>query len=340
MPPRIPEGRAWQVIGMWRAGRKQANIAHHLRMSQGTISKLIQRYRTHQHVRPGVSTGRPRKTTARDDRLLYQLCRRSRTKSASTLRDEWHRLINSRVSRPTVNSRLLSRGLRARRPAKKPLMTRDRKQRRLEWVQQHQNFQLRHWRHVLFSDESRILLHRVDGRLRVRREVGQRFQEDCVMGTIAHGGGSVHVWGAIHYGGRTNLVVLVENVNADSYRRVLETHMVPYARAHFGRNFLFQHDNAPAHRARRLQGYLEEEEIDQLPWPAYSPDLNPIEHCWDELGRAVRKRDVQPTTLAELRVALTQEWNNLSQRYINKLIESVPRRVRAVLQARGGYTRY
>ncbi len=87
--------------------------------------------------------------------------------------------------------------------------------------------------------------------------------------------------GGLYYGGRTNLVILQGNVNADSYWRVLETEMLPYARRHFDRNFLFQHDNA--HRARRLQDFLEEEEeeVGQLPWPPYSPDLNPIEHAWD-----------------------------------------------------------
>lgn len=135
-------------------------------------------------------------------------------------------------------------------------------------------------------------------------------------------------------------MVLHRNVNADTYRQVLEAEMVPYARRTFGRNFLFMHDNAPAHRARRLQAYLEEEEIEQLPWPPYSPDLNPIEHLWDALDRAVRKRRVQPTTLVELENALVEEWDELSRRDINKLVESMPRRVTSVIQAQGGYTKY
>ena len=340
MPPRISPRKGWQVIGMWRAGRKQKDIARHLRLAQGTVSKLIHRYRTKQDVRPGVSTGRPRKTTAREDRQLYRMCRERRTMSASALRDRCQQRIHIRISRGTVNNRLLSRGLRARRPAKKPLLTRERKQRRLQWAQQHRNRQLRHWRHVLFSDESRFLLHRADGRVRVRRQIGERFADDCVQGTVPHGGGSVHVWGAIHYGGKTNLVILHNNVNADTYREVLETEMVPYARAHFGRNFLFQHDNAPAHRARRTQAFLQEQEIDQLDWPPYSPDLAPIEHSWDALGRAVRQREVQPRNLAELGQALTEEWDALPQRPINKLVESVPRRIQACIRARGGYTKY
>ena len=75
-----------------------------------------------------------RKTSVREDRILYRLCRQNRTKSVSYLRDRWQQVINTRVSRGTVNSRLLSQGLRARRPAKKPIMNMDRKTRRLEWT--------------------------------------------------------------------------------------------------------------------------------------------------------------------------------------------------------------
>ncbi len=88
--------------------------------------------------------------------------------------------------------------------------------------------------------------------------------------------------------------------------------MLPYARGHFGRNFVFQHDNAPAHRARRMQDFLQDEEVKQLPWPPYSPDLNPIEHAWNALDNAIRQREGQPTNLGELVDALTQEWDALN----------------------------
>src|SRR6056300_953389 len=150
------------------------------------------------------------------------MCRQRRT--ASALRDRWQQHLQTNISRATVNRRLLSRGLHSRRPAKKPSLTAERKRQRRQWAQNHKNLQQRHWRHVLFSDESRFQLHRVDGRVRVRQEQGQRFQEDYILPTVAHGGGSVHVWGAIHYdGSRTDLVILDRNVNADSYVRVLET---------------------------------------------------------------------------------------------------------------------
>jgi transposase len=80
--------------------------------------------------------------------------------------------------------------------------------------------------------------------------------------------------------------------------------------------------------------------IDVLPWPAFSPDLNPIEHLWGELDRRVRRRDNPPSSVLELEQALLQEWNNIPQMTVNNLIKSMTRRVQSALDANGGHTRY
>jgi transposase len=83
--------------------------------------------------------------------------------------------------------------------------------------------------------------------------------------------------------------------------------------------------------------FLNDNHLRTLPWPALSPDLSPIEHLWDELGRRVRNGLNPPETLDELRRALIQEWNNIPQAFI---IGSMRRRCQAVINARGGHTRY
>jgi hypothetical protein len=76
-------------------------------------------------------------------------------------------------------------------------------------------------------------------------------------------------------------------------RQCLEAHVVPYA-PFVGENFLFMHDNARPHIARIVTTYLDTVEIPPLEWPARSPDMNPIEHVWDTLGRTVKKRQPLP----------------------------------------------
>ena len=58
---------------------------------------------------------------------------------------------------------------------------------------------------------------------------------------------------------------------------------------------------------------------------------------WDELDRRVRKRRNPPATLAQLRNALIDEWNNIPMRTVNALVNSIQRRIRAAMAARGGH---
>ena len=68
-----------------------------------------------------------------------------------------------------------------------------------------------------------------------------------------------------------------------------------------------------------------------LPWPSKSPDLNPIEHLWDDLDRRVRQRKPQPESLHQLMNALQDEWNNIPQQVIRTLITPMGRAVRLLL---------
>ncbi|GBO30755.1 hypothetical protein AVEN_87417-1 [Araneus ventricosus] len=96
----------------------------------------------------------------------------------------------------------------------------------------------------------------------------------------------------------------------------------------------------PPYRARLKRSYLESETIPQMAWPARSPDLNPIEHVWDMLGRRIAGCSVSPGTFRELQQALLHEWALLPQQAINDTIASMPRRCQACISAIGYHTRY
>ncbi|GBM04084.1 hypothetical protein AVEN_32215-1 [Araneus ventricosus] len=107
-----------------------------------------------------------------------------------------------------------------------------------------------------------------------------------------------------------------------------------------GTDAIFMDYNARPHRVRLVRSYLESETAPQMAWPAKSPDLNPIEHARDMLGRRIEGRSVSPGTLHELQQALLQEWALLPQQAINDTIASMPRRCQACISARGYNTRY
>ena len=99
-------------------------------------------------------------------------------------------------------------------------------------------------------------------------------------------------------------------------------------------------DNARPHRSREVTAYHQSEAVTSVIWPAMTPDLNPIEHIWDMLGRRIHALEPPVQNLRQLEATLHREWQQLSQQVIRRLTGGMKRRVEAVIQARGGYTRY
>ncbi|GFW38855.1 transposable element Tcb1 transposase [Trichonephila clavipes] len=107
---------------------------------------------------------------------------------------------------------------------------------------------------------------------------------------------------------RTDLHVQSVTITGHIYRHVILEQHVRLFRGTMGVEFLFMDDNARPHRANIVDECLQSEDITRMDWPAYSPDLNPIEHVWDMLGRRIAARQPPPTCLPELRRALLDEW--------------------------------
>ena len=84
-------------------------------------------------------------------------------------------------------------------------------------------------------------------------------------------------------------------------------------------------NNARPHRARIVSGYLRQESIDSIPWPAMSPDMNPIEYLWDDIGRKINDHVPACQNLQELCDALVQEWQSIPLRTLRHLVQSMRR---------------
>ena len=146
------------------------------------------------------------------------------------------------------------------------------------------------------------------------------------------------MWAAISHTGKTSLVHIPENLTAQRYcDEALQPHVLPLMQQNGTR---FQHDNARPRTARITTALLTNSDVAVLPWPSKSPDLNPIEHIWDDLDRRVRQGQPQPQSFQQLVNALQDEWNNIPQQAVRTLISSMGLRCQAVIDSRGGHTRY
>ena len=269
----------------------------------------------------------------RQDRRIPLVHLRNRLRMATETAREVIRTHGRHVCPRTVRNRLWEFDLCPRRPYVGPNLTPRQRQRRMQWMRAHapNQFRLADRQRVMFSDESRFSLQQSDRRQREYRRLGERYSDACMREVDRFGGGgSVIVWGGISHGVKTPLVVIQGNLTAVCYQdQVLMPHILPLVNAH---NLTFQHDNARPHVTRVYRDFLNKNDVQVLDWPPYSPDLNPIEHLWDALDRRVRKRVNVPNNVAQLQLALIQEWNNIPQRTIDNLVGSTVRRVRAATQ--------
>ncbi|KAI2648680.1 Transposable element Tcb1 transposase [Labeo rohita] len=218
-------------------------------------------------------------------------------------------------------------GYRCRIPQVKPLLNQKQRQKRLTWATEKQHWTVAQWSKVLFSDESKFCMSFGNQGARVWRKTGEREMPKCLKSSVKYPQ-SVMVWGAMSAA-----------VNASSYQETWEHFMLPSAEKLYGdEDFIFQHDLAPAHSAKTTGKWFTDHGITVLNWPANSPDLNPIENLWDIVKRKLR--DARPNTLDELKAAIEASWASITPQQCHRLIASMPRRIEAVISAKGFPTKY
>lgn len=327
------------AVGLMRVWRNARRVSREVNIHHKTVQRWWSRWNAGEDPGRRVGSGRPRKTTNAANRKLIIACKRNRFVSVPKLTVSWNFGSGVNCSVRTAYRRLAEAGIRSHRPAVRIPLTPRHKNLRKRWCRDQSRRRLEEWRTVMWSDESRFTLDFHDGRIHVHRLRGERFAPCCLQEHDRYGGGSVLVWAAIWHGGRSPLCIVDGTMTGQKYRdEILLPHVVPIVQAE---NLTFQQDNATPHRARIALQFLEEHGVPTLPWPARSPDLSPIEHAWDLLGRRMREAyHVPPSSLNVLRLRLIEQWNQLDQRQIDELCDSMPQRLAACVTASGGHTRF
>jgi len=143
------------------------------------------------------------------------------------------------------------------------------------------------------------------------------------------------VWAAIKGNGSSVIVRCLNRLNSIWYQDVLESGLFKL----YGSDSVFVQDNTPCHKSRSTLTYLDNKKVCLLAdWPSQSPDANIIENLWLMLKAKVQKWC--PKSQNELWEAIEQEFHSTDDSIIIGLYNSIPRRLQAILDAKGEQTKY
>ena len=126
-----------------------------------------------------------------------------------------------------------------------------------------------------------------------------------------HNKRSVMVWGAFSLQEKLPLVRLEGNQSGEKYAELIENSFFYQI---MSEEYILVHDNAPCHKAQQVQEKIEELKIDVLDWPAYSPDLNPIENLWSYMVRNIYANGRTFDDVDELWEAIQECWKNIPKK--------------------------
>ena len=328
----LSEFERGRIIGLREGGFSFRDIAERLGRDVSTVHDCWQQWSREGTVSRRPGSGRIRTISEREDRCIRRMAVADRTASAAAITAS----VGPKGTQRTLRNRLLEEQLRARRPVAFIPLTPNHCHLRRQWCQTRAHWRAE-WRSVVFSDESRFCLGAIDGRMLVRRGPGERLEPSCLRRRHTGRTPGVMVWGAISYDSRGTLVVIPSTLTANLYiRLVIEPVVLSFMSSI--QEGAFQQGNARPHTAAVTQRALQS--VDMLPWPARSPDLSPIEHVWDIIGRQIQRHPQPALTVTDLTDQVQQAWNSIPQNDIRHLYDTMHARLHACIQNRDDYSGY
>lgn len=316
------------IVTLHGIGWTGRDIAHELRCSENTVSLWINRWKETHSLADEERTGRPRITTEQTDVNIEEYAEEKVTVTPKDIVRE----LELPVSARTVRRRLDEVGLFGRVQQEEHAYTDENIRRRLAFAEGYSRWTEDDWHRVMFSDETHFYLGH-HGKEYVQRPPGTALDPKYTLKTEQLKG-KVSLWGCICAGGLGHAELYVDTLDARRYQSILALNLVSSSRQFWPKGqWYYQQDNWSVHTAGTSQVWFHNHGIDLIDWPAWSPDLNPIENLWSDLKRRVYAHHAK--TMEELEYWIGIEWQATDLNFISHICKTMPHRLQLLLNNNG-----
>jgi transposase len=321
------------IVVLDAVGFSHSAIAQWIGRDARTVEHWVNHWNQHGSVEDEERTGRPRLTDAATDQTIVSFAQQTPITTPKIIRRELQLGVSARTTRRRLDEAgLFGRVARVEYPYQQIHLDQ-----RLAFAQEHQRWNERDWARVLFSDETHIILGQ-HGQIWVQRPEDAAFVA-VYMADRDPFPQKLSIWGCFSAKGVGSIVVFDSAMNAAQLLHIFKQHLIQDARRFWPRQrWKFLQDNAPYHRSKVVLDWLEEQKVDLIKLPPYSPDLNPIENLWANLKTRIEARN--PSNIEDLKKFLLEEWSNTPLIYCRHLALSMIDRCTLVEENDGFKTPY
>jgi transposase len=313
------------IITLDKLGWLHKDISHTLKCSENTVSLWVNRWRDEHSVTDANRSGRPRGTTDDTDQDIMLHSDAHVTDVPKDIQRELEldcsaRTIRRRLDEVDLHScvqRAEHENVRAR----------------ISFAEGYSRWTEEDWARVMFSDETHFYLGH-QSREYVQRPPGAALDPKYTRKENQQLKGKVSLWGCISAQGLGHAEIYADSLNAHRYQTIIGLNLVSSARQFWSTGqWWFQQDNWTVHTAGTSQAWFHNHGIDLIEWPAWSPDLNPIEELWHDLKQRVYGRN--PKTIEQLEHFITEEWAATDLDFIAHICRNMLHRLQAVIANNG-----
>lgn len=335
------------VFALFKAGFSSGQIVEHadVRLSKSQVNRVLKRIKQDgavEGLKRKVGSGRPRlfePDSKEEKKVIAGLIKTNSVREAARHGQQAHASTIWRTAKRA--------GLKKKARQSKPRLSEAQKLARLEFALKHFEKPVDFWKSWIFSDEKKFVIFALQPSQWCRPGDVPAPQLTTVVPSTHY------CWAAVSYLHRTKLVEIKaqgkeRGLTVDKYRAILKKHLVPQIPllVENPTTAIFMHDSTTrgTHGSLKVRGDFQkltnEKKLGELcmPWPASSPDLNPIENVWHDVVQKVQRR--HPKTRLGFKKAVNRCWGEVSQESIANTIGNMPERLAAVIAANGGHTRY
>lgn len=338
---RLTEADQIRIIACYEKGIGPRAIGEVLGRNERTISSFYSKFKLNFNL-PSKTIVKNRKTDGRVGLAIKKMVLEHPRFGVRRFAQMLKKIFPDNSNLPsgnTIAKYLKENGLVKKKSWLKPFINETNRQKRLNFAEKWLGDGTDKLGTVIWSDETMVRSHPFTRNIASYqpKNAPKIIQEKHHTGKY-----SVMFWGCISKHGRGPLLQIQQTMDSKQYKKVLKDYFIPEATylQDLGVPVKLMHDNAPAHRAKLIKDYLADSNIEFIEWPAYSPDLNPIENIWAWVKYRLYSDFPPSKNENELIDRVFAIWEQIDLTMCQRYCQDYYKRLEAVKQADGMQTKY